>query len=350
MINKNLTSDCTTMETETTNSTEVLQMKNINIAKALYVVNKRAKKIRDARKLVKTYLFRHTEFYLPEYSDEMMVFLEEEGILDILKTEIEDEYTDYNDRNNQEANLREMKKNWNRWVEEYVEFYDEDKDDYICYKDYEKYIAEHPDNDNSWLEEALEEMKRYDINMNNADHFESMIENGHSYLRHSKEQEDQLYDLKATMIKVLNLPVKAYHMFSNDNLNYYAFYEFQGFKFHGKVDKTIIEPDDPKIDGTVIDGEISSTGSLKGNTMTIEDAIAILLEALGFGGDDKARYYDGAFASKIANVSLDNVAKKTKTKGRHVKVRGFLFDEDCDYYDDEYQHDDCDCYDDYYYE
>ena len=114
---------------------------------------------------------------------------------------------------------------WNRWKEEYGKFYDEDADKYVSYKDYKNYIADHPDEDTSWLEDALANMEYYEHNMRNVPEFESKIKKGHGYLASSLAQMNQMYDLKAATIKALNLPVKSYHEFANDDGNYYAFYE-----------------------------------------------------------------------------------------------------------------------------
>lgn len=174
------------------------------IGKALYTINKEAKKLRDLK-------YEASDFYINGYTDNenLIEYLERLGFeLDENgRKVVHDQYgRSFYDLNSIKEAIDEA----------YMNPFDEDE---------------------GIVEDDVEDLRKCDCRLR------EMIEKEHEIAKDLKQLQKYYYDIKEEVLKKLSLKPIAYHDFHGEIM---ALYEFEGFTFHQPVEEL---PEGVHIDG-----------------------------------------------------------------------------------------------------
>lgn len=200
------------------------------IGKALYTINKEAKRMRDLK-------YAAAEFYEQNYTDneDLKIYLEQRGF--------------------------EFDENGRKVVyDQYgCAFYDLDAISNAIKEAYRDYYDEEWDNEE--VSEDLDDLYKCKAKLT------SMLENERKFAHDFKMKQEDYYNLKSKVLKKLELKPIAYHDFHGIIM---ALYEYEGFTFHQPVDEL---PEGVQIDKEI--DCIDSTNTLE-EPISVEEAIEIL--------------------------------------------------------------------------
>lgn len=300
------------------------------IGQALYVVNKQAKKIRDARKIVKAKLKRSISM---DIMPEMESFITSEGLADFLDLYISgfngEDYMQEGysmDRNLEQMELAYDYSSCDYKIECYELFLNEK-----ALGMYESDVDLDAHDPVNWSDATVEEYYKM---MDLIEKDRAIISFGDRWFSTANIRKDQLYDLKETVIKKLGIPVIGYHRFSNDSDNVYQLYKLGGYTFHCPIDPYEIDDMDLKIIPT-LKKLADITSDIHGDGLpSFKDATETLLDVLEFGDEEKDKYHKGYYASCIAGIELNPKVEKS-CNNRNGGGNDDEDDDDSDYgYDD----------------
>lgn len=240
------------------------------LAKALYVINKRAKQLRDLRRIVKDHLFDKGELPLPE---ELEPLATDSDLYWFFSTDLNLDWhclLIYDDRCKDWYDILD---NLKLYRQELVEFQNE-CESYLVFKEEDEEI---PD-EYIWDEYNDEEYDNCIALIDRWYELNEIRKDGHSFLKKSRNEIQKIYELKDyIIITFLNLSPCEIHRFSLDDKHVYPVYTLCGFRFHVQM-----ETKDAKslIDNLGIAKEIKGEiGSKKSSeiTMTYDEALDYIL-------------------------------------------------------------------------
>ncbi|SFQ35756.1 hypothetical protein SAMN02910358_01736 [Lachnospiraceae bacterium XBB1006] len=300
---------------------------NLSEAKALYVVNKEAKKCRDlsrsTRQKLKKYLFEQEDLNL---TSEEAQLLKDYGL---------DPNPYFTVSDLCEHHFKELKK-WvsQDWDEKFINSLDAA---YLSEADRD-ILSEHP----VALGISIDERKRIGlstdgcetiIDINNSIYeseaeyeiAEEKYNKYHQYLGEEdlpiRQQQQLLYNLKSCVLKVCSDEPVAYHILDGDDTNLGAYYIIHGFKFHEIVEwEDDIEVEEGKSVSNV------SANNILAPDMTLQEALTILFSYLDLPDLDAAKFLNLETAKISDILNIDIVTPDFKS--------GYY--SDCDECDDEY--------------
>ena len=277
-------------------------------AKALYTINKEAKRNRDVRRVIRKALkvlkerlfsFDWKENYDAKLSEDEKEYLKSNGI-----NTLDGPCTDYGyvlagckDVDEEEEEYwADVRKNINEIMDE------EEEDSVDCSYDVESLrdLAKLLEMDELsltakekikiLLEEAKRDLPFYDEARDMIDNMHALF--GRSEIADLGKKMDNLYLLKGAIIKESGASPIRYDMDKNDGNYYLALYRIEGFTFHYPVLKSEVSDDMLSQDSKVI-SDISSENHLSAEDyIPVCDAVRILTEYLELPND---------YADKIIN-------------------------------------------------
>ena len=144
---------------------------------------------------------------------------------------------------------------------------------------------------------------------------------------------DSLYVLKDCVLSVSDyLPVEYHEMEYYEE--YAAYYIINGFSFHMFVEEDDIITD--MINKTTNIGLVSAENRLD-EKMSLEEAVGILLEYLGYDKDLSTAYIDGFGPNICEDLGIDIIVPELKGSGSDYSCEfDYDYEDDGWYYDDEY--------------
>ncbi len=320
-----------------------------NDAKALYVINKEAKRFRDWRRdfrcRLKQVLFEHD---YPEFTDEEIALMMAHGIENPISFSYG--YVDADTYDAYRESFREQDLKYR--ISEYIYPYTN-----LCAE--ERTIIDELDISKSTTAAELKNAGLTDETANDIMEiieddiqtekdlykYEAELQKHHDFLNEGifelVDKAALLYDLKSCVLQASPLKPVAYHSVAGTDL-IAAYYSFHGFGFHSFVDSDD-DFDTSLLDSDTIISEISSENKLA-TDMTLNEALTILFSYLNLN-IDIGDFLNGKTKLISQIVGVEVVTPEFYSRNSHYNHKHY-FEDDYDCYD---YCDDCcdDCCDDY---